>query len=316
MQLYRPGLFFCYNLLLMILVTGGTGFIGRHLVRSLVNAGRPVRILLRPSAKSPNIPHGIPVEVAVSSLNDFKGLRAAMKDVDVVYHLAGSERYGSQANLNSVDVEGTRMVIQAAAEAGVKHFIMLSHLGANRSSAFPVLKAKGIAEKWLVDSGVPYTIFRTDAVFGPGDQFSEPILKLLRRSPGIFLLPGQGDTVLQPLWVEDLVTCLTLALEQPETRNRIYSIGGIELLTYREIVKQIAQKVGLHRLFIPYSLGHMRNLTLWVDQIIRDFPISIFWLDTLAENRTCTIDAMPRDFGILPVRFNLANDHLLQVKGK
>ncbi len=300
----------------MILVTGGTGFIGRHLVRSLVRAEQPVRILLRPSAKSPNIPHGIPVEVAVSSLNDFKGLRAAMKDVDVVYHLAGSERHGSQANLNSVDVEGTRMVAQAAAEAGVKRVILLSHLGANRSSAFPVLKAKGIAEKWLMDSGVPYTIFRTDAIFGPGDQFSEPILRLLKRSPGIFLLPGQGDTVLQPLWVEDLATCLTLTLDQPETANRIYSVGGIELLTYREIVQQIAQKAGLHRLLIPYSLGHMRNLTLWVDQLFPGFPISIFWLDTLAENRTSTIDTMPRDFGILPVRFNLANDYLLQVKGK
>ncbi len=300
----------------MILVTGGTGFIGRHLVRSLVNAGRPVRILLRPSVNSPKIPHGIPVEVAVSSLNDFKGLRAAMKDINFVFHLAGSERHGSQANLNSVDVEGTKMVIQAAAEAGVKRFITLSHLGANRSSAFPVLKAKGIAEKWILDSNVPYTIFRTDAVFGPGDQFSEPILRLLRRSPGLFLLPGQGDTVLQPLWVEDLVTCLTLSLDQPETANRIFSVGGIELLTYREIVQQISRKVGIHRLLVPYSLGHMRNLTLWVDQMVKDFPISIFWLDTLAENRTCAIDAMPREFGILPVRFNLANDYLLQVRGK
>lgn len=300
----------------MILVTGGTGFIGRHLVRSLVNAGRPVRILLRPSAQSPNIPHGIPVEVAVSSLNDFKGLRAAMKDVDVVYHLAGSERHGSQANLSSVDVEGTKLMAQAASEAGAKRFVMLSHLGANRSSAFPVLKAKAIAERWVFESGVPYTIFRTDAIFGPGDQFSEPILKLLRLSPGIFLLPGQGDTVLQPLWVEDLVTCLTLSIDQSETLNRIYSVGGIELLTYREIVQQIARKVGIHRFYLSYSLGRMRNLTLWVDQVYRNFPISIFWLDTLAENRTSTIDIMPREFGILPVRFNLANDYLLQAKGR
>jgi hypothetical protein len=76
-------------------------------------------------------------------------------------------------------------------------------------------------------------------------------------------------------------------------------------------VLQIAQKVGIHRLLIPYSLGRMRNLTLWVDQMVKGFPISLFWLDTLAENRTTAIDAMPRDFGILPVRFKLANDYLL-----
>lgn len=300
----------------MILVTGGTGFIGRHLVRALVDSGQQVRILLRPSATSPKIPRGIPVEVAVSSLNDFRGLRAAMKDIDIVFHLAGAERNGSQGNLNVVDVEGTKQIIQAAAEAGVKRFITMSHLGANRSSAFPVLKAKAIAEKWIIDSGVPYTIFRTDAIYGLGDQFSEPILQLLRRSPGIFLLPGKGDTVFQPLWVEDLITCLVLSLDEPKTINRIYSVGGIELLTYREIVRIIAKKVGLHRLIMPFSLGQMRTLTLWVDQIDRKFPISLFWLDTLAENRTCSIDVLPREFGILPARFSQTIDYLLNQKEK
>ena len=314
----QPGLsenhFLCYNSCEMILVTGGTGFIGRHLVRALVDSGQQVRILLRPSLESPKIPRSIPVEVAVSSMNDYRGLRAAMKEIDIVYHLAGAERSGSQGNLNLVDVEGTKQVVQAASEAGVKRFITLSHLGANRSSAFPVLKAKAIAEKWLVDSGVPYTIFRTNAIFGPGDQFSEPIARLLRRSPGIFLLPGQGDAVLQPLWVEDLVTCLILTLDDQKTINRTYSIGGIELLTYREIVEAIKHAIGLHRLLFSFPLGYMRTLTLWVDQLDRHFPISINWLDTLAENRTCALDTLPRDFGIMPARFHLTLDYLKNTK--
>ncbi len=292
----------CYNLALMILVTGGTGFIGRSLIRNLVDSGRQVRILLRPSAESPRIPKGTPVEVAVSSLNDFRGLRAAMRDVEVVYHLAGAERHSHQSNLNLVDVEGTKQVVNAAKEAGVKRIVFLSHLGANRSSAFPILKAKAIAEKWIIDSGVPYTIFRTDAIYGPGDQFTEPILQLLKRSPGIFLLPGQEEVLLQPLFVEDLVTCIVLALDDEKTINRVYSIGGVEFLSYREIVRMIARQVGLKRIYLPISLGNMRRLTLWVNQLDKKFPISVFWLDTLAENRTCTIDILPREFGIMPAR--------------
>jgi uncharacterized protein YbjT (DUF2867 family) len=294
----------------MILVTGGTGFIGRNLVPALVESGQQVRILLRPSSKSPNIPHGVPVEVAVSSLNDFRGLRAAMKDVDVVYHLAGAERYGSKGNLNEVDIEGSKAVAKAAAEARVKRIFMMSHLNVNRSSAYPVLKAKGIAEKWVIDSGVPYTIFRTDAVFGKGDQFTEPIKKLLKITPGFFLVPGSNESMLQPLWINDLITTLVLSLTFPQTVNRIYSIGGIEILPYREIVSLIQKKIGTHRLLIPFPLGYLRSLTLWVDQIDKDFPISTFWLDTMAENRTAPLNLLPRDFGVMPARIHQMLDYL------
>jgi len=294
----------------MILVSGGTGFIGRNLVSALVESGQQVRILLRPSAVSPNIPRGISVEVAVSSFSDFRGLRAAMKGVDIVFHLASAERYGSKGNLNDVDIEGSKALIQAAAESGVDRFYMLSHLNANRSSAYPVLKAKAIAEKWLIDSGVPYTIFRTDAIFGKGDQFTEPIKQLLKIAPLIYLVPGGNESLLQPLWIDDLITTLVLSLSDTHTINQIYSIGGIEILPYREIVKAIQQKIGTHKLILPFPLGYLRRLTLWVDQLNKNFPISTYWLDTLAENRTATVDLLPREFGVMPARFTQTLDYL------
>ena len=294
----------------MILVSGGTGFIGRNLVSALVESGQQVRILLRPSAVSPNIPRGISVEVAVSSFSDFRGLRAAMKGVDIVFHLASAERYGSKGNLNDVDIEGSKALIQAAAELGVDRFYMLSHLNANRSSAYPVLKAKAIAEKWLIDSGVPYTIFRTDAIFGKGDQFTEPIKQLLKIAPLIYLVPGGNESLLQPLWIDDLITTLVLSLSDTHTINQIYSIGGIEILPYREIVKAIQQKIGTHKLILPFPLGYLRRLTLWVDQLNKNFPISTYWLDTLAENRTATVDLLPREFGVMPARFTQMLDYL------
>jgi nucleoside-diphosphate-sugar epimerase len=98
----------------MILITGGTGFIGNVLIRHLSNLGYPIKLLIRPSKQSPNIPKGIPLDVAITSLTDTKGLRAAMKGVDVIYHLASAESLGREAQLSSVDIQGTQAIVEAA----------------------------------------------------------------------------------------------------------------------------------------------------------------------------------------------------------
>ncbi|EKD89077.1 MAG: NAD-dependent epimerase/dehydratase [uncultured bacterium] len=294
---------------LMILVTGGTGFIGRNLIKALVESGHKVRILLKPSTTSPNFPKGIPVEVAVSSLSDQRGVRAALKDVNQIFHLAGAERKGSRGDLNQVDVEGTSTLMQAAKETKIDRVYYLSHHGAARASAYPVLKAKAIAEHWIINSGIPYTIVRTGSVFGPGDQFTVPLAKLIKISP-IFLMPSKGHVLLQPLWIDDLINVLLLIMEDPKAVNRIYSIGGMEPLPYREIVRLIMNKTGIKRYIIPVSPATLRSLSLWIDQIFPSFPVSIFWLDHLAEDRTANLDSLPREFGIMPARFHQHLDYL------
>jgi uncharacterized protein YbjT (DUF2867 family) len=201
----------------MILVTGATGFIGRVLVRQLTETGQRVRVLLRPSPHSPRLPKGVPVEVAVVALNDERGLRAALRGVDQVCHLASAVSQGRRGNLFTTDIEGTRTLAEVAASAGIKRFIYLSHLGADRASAFPVHKAKGIAEEHIRKSGVPHTIIRSSVVYGPEDHFTTSLARLIRGAPGFFPVPGDGRTLLQPLWVEDLVTCFdVVALQNPE----------------------------------------------------------------------------------------------------
>ena len=295
----------------MILVTGGTGFIGTHLIKALVEGGHKVRILLKPSAISPNFPRGIPVEVAVSSLTDQRGVRAALKDVNQVFHLAGAERKGSKGDLNQVDVEGTSTLLRAAKDTNIDRIYFLSHHGAARASAYPVLKAKAIAENWIINSGIPYTILRTGSVFGPGDQFSVPLAKLIKMVPFFFFMPSKGHVLLQPIWIDDLINVMLLTMEDDKAVNRIYSIGGMEALPYREIVKIVMQKTGNKRYVIPTSPATLRTLTLWIEQIYPNFPISIYWLDHLAEDRTANLDSLPREFGIIPARFHQHLDYLV-----
>ncbi|HSF79943.1 MAG TPA: NAD(P)H-binding protein [Anaerolineales bacterium] len=294
----------------MILVTGGTGFVGKALVRNLVEAGHTVRTLIRPSSRSPNLPRGVAVEVAVCSLDDLRGLRAAMVGVDTVYHLAGVERRGAYASLMNVDILGTRAVAQAAVDARVDRIFYLSHLGADRASAFPVLKAKAIAEEFIRRSKLDYTILRTAVVYGPDDSFTTGLARIIGTLPYFFFVPGNGRTQLQPLWVEDLVTCLTWALDDNDTRNEMYEVGGPEFFTFTQILEMIMETLDIRRRLVYLKPPYLRGVTVAFEALFPGLPVSVYWLDYLAANRICALDTVPRVFNLMPARISQRLEHL------
>ncbi len=298
----------------MILVTGASGFIGKVLVRHLVENDYPVRILLRPSRRSPDLPRGISLEVAVSSLSDERGLRAALVGVDTIYHLASVEWYGTRFSLLENDILGTQAICQAAVEARVERLFFVSHLGADRASAYPALKAKAISEEYIRRSGMNYTILRSGIVFGNHDHFTSGLAQLLSAFPFIFLAPGDGKNLLQPLWVEDLATCLVWALDNQDVSNQTISIGGPEFITLNQIVQNIQDVTGLRRSIIHLHPTYLHMLTLFLETIFPGLPVSAYWLDYMAANRTCNLDTIPRLFNLLPSRFSHRLDHLRSYK--
>ena len=287
-----------------ILVTGGTGFIGQALVRHLADAGHRVRILLRASTQSPNLPRSLPVEVTISSLDDERSLRAAMVGVDIVYHLAGAEWRGAYASLMEIDIQGTQNIVAAAADASVRRLFFVSHLGADRASAYPVFKAKAIAEEYIRRSGIDFTIMRTAIVFGNNDGFTTGLAQLVSTIPGFFFIPGDGENLLQPLWVEDLATCLVWALDDERTFNQMYEIGGPEYLTFNQVVQTVTETLNLSRRIVHLRQPYLRALTVFMENLLPATPVSVYWLDYLATNRASNLDAIPRFFNLMPSRLS------------
>ena len=294
----------------MILVTGGTGFIGKALVRRLIEDGRQVRVLIRPSPHSPSLPKGLNLQVAVCSLSDERGLQAAMVGVDTVYHLVGGEWRGPRASLLDIDIRGTQQIAKSAVEAGCRRIFYISHIGADRASAYPVLKAKAIAEEHLRRSGVNYTIFRSAIVYGKDDQFTTGIAQLLHSLPFTFILPGDGLTLLQPIWIEDLATCLSWAYDNESLSNQTLEIGGAEYLTFIQIVEHIMVAIGIRRNLVKLRPPYLRALTVFLEQLLPGLPASVYWLDYLASNHTCALDILPHVFNLMPARFSQRLTHL------
>lgn len=294
----------------MILVTGGTGFIGQVLIRHLVEDGRQVRTLIRPSTESPDLPRGVSVEVAISGIGDERNLRAAMVNVDTIYHLVGGEWEGVSADLYQIEIEGTKTLVEAAQDAGVKRIYYLSHIGADRASAYTVLKVKGIAEQLIRQSGIDYTIFRSGLVFGKGDSFTTAIASLLHFSLFYFPVPGNGKVLVQPIWVEDLATCLLWSLENTESRNHVYELGGPEYINIGEAILEVANKVGLKRSIAHVVPSYLRIGGIILEYLFPHLPLSVYWLDYLSVDRTCAIDSVSRNFGLLPSRFSKRLDYL------
>lgn len=294
----------------MLLVTGGTSFVGRAVLRHLSEAGYPVRALLRPVRHSRGLPAGIPVDAALTSLADRRGVRAALVGVSSVIHVGSALNPGSGEEARRADVEGTRNLAEAAIEAGVQHVIYLSHLGADRTSAYPLQRAKAEAEEHLRTSGIPHTILRTAVIYGPGDHFTTGLAKLMAISPVVTLVPGGGETRLQPLWVEDLATCITWMLDDLEGLRDLYEIGGPEYLSLAEVMRMVMTVTGMPRVLLNARPPYLKALSWMAQGLMRDPPVTAGWVDYLAVNRTTSLDTLPRVLGLQPAMMQGRLEHL------
>jgi NADH dehydrogenase len=124
------------------------------------------------------------------------------------------------------------------------------------------------------------------------------------------MVPGDGNNLIQPLWVEDLVTCLTWALDDEDTRKRTLEIGGPEYFQLKDVISIIKRKIGVKRTIVFASLPFLRGITVLLEYVLPASPVSVYWLDYMSTNRTCALDTIPRIFNLMPSRFSQRLDYL------
>lgn len=294
----------------MILVTGATGFIGYRLVHALASAGHPVKVMLRPSRRSPRMPTGLPVSVALADMRDARGVRAAMVGVKKIVHLASAERRPPRTRVLSEDVAGARNIVDAALDVGVDRIIYLSHLGAERNSAYPLLRAKALSEGEIKGAGHRTTIIRSGIAFGPDDHFTTSLAKIMGAMPGFVPLPAQGQVLLQPIWVEDLIQVITLALDDQGARGKTYDIGGPEFISLSDCARAILKACQMTRALVPTSPSYLRALVWAMERVLPRAPLTLHALDYAAANRTAALDSTARMIGLQPSRMEPKLDYL------
>ncbi|MGQ9907436.1 MAG: NAD-dependent epimerase/dehydratase family protein [Candidatus Flexifilum sp.] len=293
----------------MILVTGGSGFVGRHLVRQLLAAGRPVRLLLTPARAqhwtaqiAPSLP-GQPVDLIVGSILDPEALFRAVSGVHTIIHLENAQWWGRARDLERIELFGTRALVEAARAARVGRIITLSHLGAAAASAYPLLRYKGLVEETIKTSGLAYTIIRSGLLFGEEDAFFNHIAMQLAANPIAFLMPGQGEVVLHPLHIDDLIQAVIRALESFDVVDRVVEIGGPEYLTLEDMLRTIMRVTGMYRVIISVPPYVVRWLMAPARLLLPRSILTPQWLDLLAANRAARIGNIFTYFGVQPRRF-------------
>jgi NADH dehydrogenase len=225
-----------------ILVSGGAGLIAAGVIRELLAAEHHLRVLSRKADRGPrNFPAAIETFAADFASHD--RLVAAITDCGAVVHLATvAKEQPPDITYQKINVDGTRHLLEAAAQAGAPYFIHLSALGADRGAS-RLQKSRRLAEELVQGYAGPWLILRPAHVYGPGDDKISLLLKLLRVVPAIPVASG-GDQPLQPLWYADLGAVIAQAVAHRGPTGKILALAGPEVTTINEIFDRLAKILG------------------------------------------------------------------------
>ena len=292
----------------MILITDTTGFIGRAVVRRLADEQAEVRCLLRPSWHEQKLPPGIPFSTVSASTSDLPALRTAMQDVTAILHLMGEDDPDREAVRSHA--EGTAKLIEAARETGVRRFIYLSRLEADRASAYPLFRVRGEAEAAVRESGLDYTILQAAITYGPEDVFTNVLVMLAKMIPFVTPIPEAGLSRFQPLWVGDLVTCLVATLDRDDLVGQTIPLGGPEHFALEQLMTQVLEAAGVRRRIVSVRVPWVRIAIEFLDVLLLRNPTPHRWLDVLAVGSATDLGTVPRHFGFEPCRFAQCLDYL------
>jgi uncharacterized protein YbjT (DUF2867 family) len=238
-----------------VLVTGATGFVGPAIVRALVEAGHTVRVLEHSEGSSASLPSQ---EAVQGDVTDAASLARATEGQDAVVHLVALLA-GSPEEFERVMERGTRDLVAAAKDAGVRRFVLMSALGTNEQTKdlVPYYHAKWEMEQAVQGSELEHVIFRPSFIFGPGGGALQQFARIAKLAP-VTPVVGPGTQRIQPIWIDDVAAYFAAGVEKPEANGRTFELGGPDTVTWNEFWSRLKTALGVRRPAIHLPFGLMR----------------------------------------------------------
>jgi Nucleoside-diphosphate-sugar epimerases len=244
-----------------VLVTGGTGFVGRAIVAELHRAGHAIHLLARdPHSRTvSSLASTYSTTVRAGNVLDASSLNEACAEMDAVIHLVGIISEVGRQTYEAVHIEGTRNMVEACRSASVKRFVQMSALGTRLNAQARYHQSKWAAEEVVRHSGLTWTIFRPSIVYGPDDGFVNLFARIARRSPVVPII-GNGESKFQPIAIPNVARAFVAALVEPRAENETFVLAGPEVFTLNRIVDEILRAMKLKRLklHLPVTFARLQ----------------------------------------------------------
>lgn len=290
----------------MILITGATGYIGRHLVSRLVEQGERPRCLVRDTKRAANVLPADKVELIQGDTTQPASLKAALNGVETVVHAAFITADRKQSAGNSyaeTNVQGTSYLVKAAKEAGVKRIVEISGLGTRPDKAGSYMQGRFLAEEMVKDSGLDWTIIQPSVLFGKGAPFIKGLADLIRSAPIVPLIGG-GNILFQPIYVEDVVTVILKVLADPTgTNKKTYVIGGPAYYSFTQVINVLLHVMHKSRIKAPAPIALVGIGAAVMEALLPKPPLTKAAMTLFTFNNTTDLQSVERDFGFTPTSF-------------
>ena len=285
-----------------VVVFGGSGFIGRYVVKRLAAAGHPVRVACRDVESAKFLkPMGSVGQIAplLTNVRYPNSVAAACEGMDWVINLVGILFESGGQTFDSVQAEGAGAIAKAASAAGASKFVHLSAIGADANSESLYAQSKAAGEAAVRDAFPTATIIRPSVVFGPEDELFNRFADLARFSPALPLIDG-GHTKMQPVYVGNVADAICKALQDDACAGQTYELGGPEVMTMKEIMEYTLAEAGMKRLLLPLP-SSIAALQARVLELLPKPPLTRDQLKLLAHDNVVADDAKGfADLGITP----------------
>jgi uncharacterized protein YbjT (DUF2867 family) len=293
----------------MILVTGAAGFSGSRIVARLVGDGEPVHVLVRDAEKAHKRLPAQGVDLAVGDTTRPETLDPAVQGVDTIIHAAfitADRKQGPGVNYHSTNVDGTANLVNAAKNAGVKRIVVLSGLGTKADKPGSYMQGRYEAEQTVIKSGLAWSVLAPSIQFGDGAAFFNGLADLIRGVPFVVPMIGSGGRKFQPIWVEDVATCLLkMAREPGQYDGKRIDVGGPEVYTYAQILDMLMRTLGKRRVKVPGPMPFVRIGARVMEAVLPKPPITSAALDLFTFDNVAGLESVPQSFGFTPKSLRL-----------